>query len=48
VSQTGYLVTAFAVVVAVLIAWAGIIALKVIRMRRDAASSGRARDGGNG
>jgi hypothetical protein len=37
VSQTGYLLAAFAVVVAVILAWLGIIVAKVARIRRDAA-----------
>jgi hypothetical protein len=37
VSQTGYLVTAFAVVVAVILAWLAIILAKAARIRRDGA-----------
>jgi hypothetical protein len=38
VSQAGYLLVAFAIVVVVVVAWLLIILAKVARIRRDAAS----------
>lgn len=36
-SQTGYLLVAYAIVVAVIVAWLGILLAKHARLRRDAA-----------